>query len=255
MSRILFIPIGVFLLGCILGFAYGVQDEKVSIDPMQRLEQDLGGFKELASFLSHSSPEQIQKKFKSYGISQFEQSMIDDCPQYFSSSLRNQWHSLSGERYYIDSSGRPGRAYAYLPPIRSEGRQSTCQTNVGRWGDAENPFDDYDGGHMIGSQLGGWGGRANLVPQDLNFNRGNWLRIENKAADCSSIPSSRLFYYIASYYPNSSALVPNRMLMYLEDRSSRRYVVLRFDNVASGGSNGTAEANRGIDFLNSMGCR
>ncbi|WP_368669026.1 DNA/RNA non-specific endonuclease, partial [Corallococcus sp. CA053C] len=33
-----------------------------------------------------------------------------------------------------------------------------AETSVGQWGDAENPSNDYDGGHLIGSQLGGWGG-------------------------------------------------------------------------------------------------
>lgn len=38
---------------------------------------------------------------------------------------------------------------------------------------------------MIGAQLGGWGARANLVPQIANFNRGNWAQMENAVASCA----------------------------------------------------------------------
>jgi hypothetical protein len=41
-------------------------------------------------------------------------------------------------------------------PVRSgPDRIEACQGNVGEWGDAEDGENDYDGGHMIGSQLGG----------------------------------------------------------------------------------------------------
>ena len=54
------------------------------------------------------------------------------------------------------------------------------QSSVGQWGDAEDPSNNYDGGHIIGAQLGGWGGRLNLVPWDNQFNGGNWALIENQ---------------------------------------------------------------------------
>ncbi|RKH08874.1 hypothetical protein D7V97_18305, partial [Corallococcus sp. CA053C] len=56
-----------------------------------------------------------------------------------------------------------------------------------------------------------WGGRANLVPQDANFNRGNWVQLENKMAKCGSLPSGWLRYAIGANSPNSTALVPNNM--------------------------------------------
>lgn len=182
------------------------------------------------------------------------QELISDCPKYFPLSDRNTWQSFDGEYYYIDSSGRPSQAYKYLPLVVAAPRINSCQTSIGQWGDAEDPSNDYDGGHLIGSQLGGWGGRANIVPQDANFNRGNWVALENKMASCGSLPSGRLQYAIAVHYPNSTALVPDTMSMTITNRSTGANVVLSFQNVDYGGPNGTSEKNRGISFLTSQGC-
>ncbi|MEO1337785.1 MAG: DNA/RNA non-specific endonuclease, partial [Myxococcota bacterium] len=147
------------------------------------LEEDFGGPSSLMDFLSSSDESTIRAELALYDIGfvqhdlQATSNTLDDCPEFFPSSDRNKWHAFNGEYYYIDSSGRPQRAYAYLPPIAAEARSSSCQASIGRWGDQENPSNDYDGGHLIGSQLGGWGRRANIVPQDTNFNRGNWAQL------------------------------------------------------------------------------
>ncbi len=73
------------------------------------------------------------------------------------------------------TSTAPAGPTGHMPIFRRSSpllARTPVKRDVGRWGDAENPSNDYDGGHMIGSQLGGWGGQANLVPQDANFNRG-----------------------------------------------------------------------------------
>jgi hypothetical protein len=183
-----------------------------------------------------------------------ENELISDCVKNFPSGDRSIWHSFNGEFYYIEGSGRPYRAYSYLPPIASEPRSDSCQLNVGQWGDAENPSNDYDGGHMIGSQLGGWGKRANLVPQDANFNRGNWAVLENKVALCRALPNGRIRYYISVNYPNGSALIPNTFGMQITNQSSGASVSLSFTNTDSGGSNGVSEKNRGVSFLTNQGC-
>jgi len=119
---------------------------------------------------------------------------ISGCRERFPDALCGAWHAFNGEYYYVDSSGRPSGALTSLPPVAKEPRNPTCQRDVGRWGDDENPSDDYDGGHMIGHQLGGWGARLNLVPQDVNFNRGNWLQLENQVAECGGLPAGSLLY-------------------------------------------------------------
>jgi hypothetical protein len=179
---------------------------------------------------------------------------ITDCNRFFPSADRVKWHRFNGEFYYIDSAGRPNRAYADLPPIQAEARQSTCQTNIGQWGDAENPSNDYDGGHLIGSQLGGWGGRANIVPQDANFNRGNWAQLENKMATCGVLATAAMRYSINVDYPNATALVPSAFTMEITRQSNGAKITLRFTNVDGGGANGTAERQRGVAFLTANGC-
>jgi hypothetical protein len=204
-------------------------------------------------FESHLEDE-VREVLEQYGLGYATQELITDCTQTFPSGDRSTWHSLNGEYYYIDSAGRPNKAYTYLPPIASEARDDTCQASVGQWGDAANPGTDYDGGHMIGSQLGGWGRRANLVPQEANFNRGNYAQLENKMAQCGGLSSGRMLYSITVSYPNSTTLIPSTWNVYIQDRTQGDYVSLNFLNASQGGSNGTSERDRGVNFLSANGC-
>ena len=224
-----------------------------------QLEQDFGGPMGLMDFFGSHSEEEIREALKPYGVGyvvrgRVTEVAISDCSKYFPSGDRNKWHNFDGEYYFIDSAGRPNRAYKDLPPISAAARVDSCQTSVGQWGDAENPSNDYDGGHLIGSQLGGWGGRANLVPQDANFNRGNWVQLENKMATCGKLPSGRLRYTLGANYPNSTALVPNTMTMEIRNQSTGATVSMSFSNVDYGGSNGTNERTKGVNWLTSQGC-
>jgi len=244
---IVMVVVGAGMAGCTPAPASGTE-------PIDWMEADYGGPDRLMELLASGNEVEIRKRLDDYGIGFTRHELISDCPQYFPSGDRNTWHSFDGEFYYIESSGRPYRAYKDLPPIVAEARSTTCQANVGQWGDAENPSNDYDGGHMIGSQLGGWGKRANLIPQDANFNRGNWLVLENKMATCGSLPSGRIRYYIGANYPNGSALIPNNLTMQLTNRVTGASVSLSFSNTDGGGGNGVTEKNRGVSFLSGQGC-
>lgn len=241
---------GLFFAGC------GAESPDLGgAGPVSQIERDFGGPSGVLDFFESHTEEEIRRALAPYGVGYSASSTtIDDCPKYFPTGDRNVWHSLNGEYFFIDGSGRPHRAYSYLPPIVTEPRSDSCQGSVGSWGDAENPSNDYDGGHLIGSQLGGWGKRANLVPQDANFNRGNWVQLENKMAKCASLPSGRLRYYIGANYPNSSTLIPNNMTMEIRNQSSGSSVSLSFANADYGGTNGTNEKNRGVSFLTNQGC-
>lgn len=245
---------GLLLVGC------GVEQADLGGDEVARqMEQDFGGPDGLMEFFQTHPEDEIRAALAQYGVAyvvheRVRQQDISTCPKYFPSSDRSVWHNFDGEYYYIEAYGRPSRAYKYLPPISAAARWDSCQTSIGQWGDAENPSNDYDGGHLIGSQLGGWGGRANIVPQDANFNRGNWAQLENKMATCGSLPSGRIRYYIGTNYPNSTALVPNTFTMELRNQSTGSYVSLSFQNVDYGGSNGTYERNRGTTWLSNQGC-
>ncbi|HKO94801.1 MAG TPA: DNA/RNA non-specific endonuclease [Polyangiaceae bacterium] len=226
----------------------------------EALEHDLGGPGALMDFLSTSNHAQIAATLESYGMGYEmhhvgpDDKNITDCPQYFPSSDRNKWHAFDGEFYYIDGSGRPQRSYKYLPPISAAPRNETCQGNVGRWGDAENPGNNYDGGHLIAASLGGWGKRANLVPQDSNFNQGNWNQIEQQAAKCGALSSQRMLYQVTLSYPNGSTLIPSTFSLYLEDRSQGDSISRSFQNVDLGGSSGTSNRQALINFLIANGC-
>ncbi|QSQ24779.1 DNA/RNA non-specific endonuclease [Pyxidicoccus parkwayensis] len=251
--------LSVVVVGLLLGGCGATQADLGGDDVVGQMEQDFGGPSGLMDFFESHSDEEISATLAQYGVGyvvhgNVNAALISDCPKYFPSTDRSKWHSFDGEYYYIDSAGRPNRAYKDLPKIVAAPRVDACQTSVGQWGDAENSSNDYDGGHLIGSQLGGWGGRANLVPQDANFNRGNWAQLENKMALCGGLPAGRLRYTIGASYPNSTALIPNTLTMEIKNQSSGSSVSMSFSNVDYGGSNGTNERTRGVNWLTSQGC-
>ncbi|MDM4765777.1 DNA/RNA non-specific endonuclease [Pelomonas sp. SE-A7] len=252
------------LSGCGGGDDRGLTDSQ---EPVARLEAAYGGADGLRQFFDTHSAAQISAELSKYGIGyevhevetkskiqEAKPQAITDCVKYFPTADRTKWHNFNGEYYYIDSNGRPNKAYADLPPIKAEARQDSCQTSIGQWGDAENPSNDYDGGHLIGSQLGGWGGRANIVPQDANFNRGNWAQLENKMATCGGLATGAMRYSIDVAYPSASALVPSSFTMTITKQSNGAKVTMKFTNVDGGGPNGTADRIRGTDFLAANGC-
>jgi hypothetical protein len=178
---------------------------------------------------------------------------ITACPQRFPTADRGKWFRLAGaggyESHYIDSRGRPAVAYKSLGPIVTAPRQTTCQTNVGNW---EDPGSLYDGGHLIGSQLGGWGGRANLVPQHYNFNRGNWKRVEDQLARCGRLGSGAVRFYADVDYPNSSTLTPSQF--HADVQIAGQWRSADFYNQSGGGSSGSSQASGMVGWLSGKGC-
>lgn len=235
------------LVGC------GASARQPGEEPIDHLERDLGGPSGVMDLFANHSISEIEDVLADYEMG-YVPLNVTDCPEFFPSSDRSKWHTIGGESYYIDSAGRPSRAYSDLPPIVKEARMTSCQSKIGRWGDAENTSNDYDGGHLIGSQLGGWGGRANIVPQDANFNQGNWVALENKMAKCGSLASRRLHYYITVGYPSSTKLVPNTFGMEISNNSTGASVSLSFSNTDGGGSGGASTKTRGVNFLAAQGC-
>ncbi len=233
-----------------------------------RLLEDVGGVAGLGALLQTASNGELAATFARYGM-QFEvvdraaveatwedQGRMMDitaCPQFFPSGDRTKWFRLVGaggaEDHYIDSRGRPLTAYKTLPPVVTAARQETCQANVGNWGTAGTT---YDGGHLIGSQLGGWGGRANLVPQQYNFNRGNWVRIENQLALCARLGSGAVQYHVDVDYPNTTTLTPSAF--HADVGIGGAWKSADFTNTSGGGTNGTATATSMITWLQGRGC-
>ncbi len=187
-----------------------------------RFLRDVGGREGLTQLLTAGTTADLEAALAGHGIplevrdrdadeaAAAKNQDITACPQFFPTADRGKWFRLIGaggaEDHYIDSRGRPLTAYKTLGPITTAARQETCQANVGNWGAAGNT---YDGGHLIGSQLGGWGGRANLVPQQYNFNRGNWVKIENQLALCGRLGNGAVMYQVDVDYPSSTTLTPS----------------------------------------------
>lgn len=223
---------------------------------------DLGGLDGLSDFLNMASDDEAAAVFARYGMG-FEvidmsqadvlRRDITACPQRFPTSDRTKWFRLIGaggyESHYIDSRGRPATAFKSLGPVVTASRQSTCQATVGNWG---SPSSTYDGGHLIGSQLGGWGGRANIVPQHYNFNRGNWAKIENAVAKCDRLGSGKVEYHVDVDYSNSSTLTPSQF--HADVKIAGAWKSADFTNSAYGGSSGTSRANSMVSWLQGKGC-
>jgi hypothetical protein len=233
-----------------------------------RLLRDVGGLEGLARLRREASNETLAATFARHGIA-FE--VIDReaaeaeaealgklqditaCPQLFPTEDRGKWFRLIGaggaEDHYIDTRGRPLTSFKSLGPIVTAARQTTCQANVGNWGAAG---DTYDGGHMIGSQLGGWGGRANLVPQQYNFNRGNWVKIENALAKCGRLGNGAVEWHVDVDYPNTTTLTPSAF--HADIKIAGVWKSGSFTNTAYGGPNGTTTANSIVTWLQGKGC-
>jgi hypothetical protein len=278
--------VGLLLLGCSPGAApdgdaHEVTSARASSDT---LEKELGGPARLLEFFLTRSDDEIRNKLAAYGMRferhpdtqpAFEEGSTgfgapgifsrhlpegvpgddrDTCPKFYLDEPQHDntdvWHEINGEVYYVDWRGRPGAAYSKLPPVSSEPRKPMCQSNVGRWGASEDASQSFDGGHLIGSQLGGWGFRANLVPQNRNFNRGNWLQLENAMTKCASLSAERMVYRIAVNYgqgaDRNDKVVPLAFNMKVDDQTGPDDLDLHFANANYGGANGTAERQRGL---------
>ena len=229
---------------------------------------DVGGVDGLAGLLRTSSDAELAATFARYGMAfevvdrAVEESPGDDaarlrditaCPQRFPTSDRTKWFRLVGaggaEDHYVDSRGRPATAFKSLGPVTAAPRQTTCQTTVGNWA---TPASDYDGGHMIGSQLGGWGGRANLVPQQYNFNRGNWKRVEDAVARCGRLGSGRVEYHVDVDYPDATTLTPSQF--HADVKIGGVWKSADFTNTPGGGTYGASQATGMVSWLQSKGC-
>ena len=234
---------------------------------------DVGGIEGLADLLGGAPTARLEAVLAAHDIA-FERVVVDapaddasetarlaadgiaDCPMYFRAEDRQKWIQLVGaggsESHYIDAQGRPLSAYKRLPPVTDAARSTSCQTSIGNWA---TPPADYDGGHLIGSQLGGWGRRANIVPQHYNFNRGNWKRVEDQLALCGGLGSGAVEYYVTLAYPSGSTTVTPSRFTSNVSVSGSPWQNAYFTNAPGGGPDGTAQATSMRTWLQGRGCR
>jgi hypothetical protein len=84
----------------------------------------------------------------------------------------------------IDDWGLPRESrqtWTKLSPPYPAVVKKKCQVKVGGWG-----YDGDEGGHLIGGNIGGYGGRANLAPQNPTLNHGQWNRVANTVSFCAN---------------------------------------------------------------------
>lgn len=125
-----------------------------------------------------------------------------DCVPFYGSGLRGKSFTDHGQTVAVDAVGRPWYAEktwaSHVTPSNG-GRDESCQGEVAGWG---MPGDQ--GGHLIPAALGGWPGRANLVPQNGGkggMNGSVWRVIENALARCVG-GDYQIQYGVTATYPD-----------------------------------------------------
>lgn len=94
----------------------------------------------------------------------------------------NTTYELNGYKYTTDAEGRIKKVEGKLR-LESADRNPYAQRTVGV-GDGRLP--DDQGGHLIGSQFGGYGGKENLTPmagEINNYHAGEWGQMEKNWAE------------------------------------------------------------------------
>ncbi|MCZ4223983.1 DNA/RNA non-specific endonuclease [Pedobacter rhodius] len=92
----------------------------------------------------------------------------------------NSEYEANGYKYKTDGQGRIINAKGKLSKAVKGGRNPYAQRTVGK-GDGRLAGDH--GGHLIGDQFGGSGGKENMVPMDgqvNNYHKGKWGQMEKK---------------------------------------------------------------------------
>ena len=248
--------LGALLLGAFVllaGAASAATPDKPRPDSYDALMARLGGESIFRMYLRTMSPQGLQAILRLHGSdlvihNDIQPMDVNDCPERFPESDRNKWHLINGGHYYIDSQGRPQAAYRNLPPVQAASRDTSCQGFVndlapGTW----------DAGHLIAASLGGWGRRANLVPQNPNFNQQNWNYMEQQVAKCAALGSGSVLYKVQVAYPSADTNLPSTFTADITIGSDN--IKRTFQNTTGGGSNGTAYKDQIRSWLIEHGCQ
>ncbi len=239
-------------------------DQTIGFDPYNRFVQSKGGEIETAFWLERSSDADIRFELGKFGIS-FEHETaatmdssaaapqaVDGCPVRFDAADRNKIWKLAGNTFYIDSQGRPKSGFRFIPPVTAGKRDSTCQSGVAKLGPGGTA--NFDGGHMVGTQFGGWGKRLNLVPQNITFNRGNWLQVENAFAKCKVKTASSVLYKVTVTYDNATTNVPSTFRLDYEFSGKKGFAVFKNANDPASFDQNTALRKQVVADAQNNGC-
>lgn len=170
--------------------------------PHLKLIRDLGGYSQFSAFLRKNaqSPEVVQQKFSQYGLKYNAPNSkmlaplnYRDCVKFFPTADRGQTFTIIEHlmNSSIDGEGRPFLSSKIFPAYGLKDRQPKCQAWIGNLF-TDNSYIDWQGGHLIGYESGGYGGRANVVPQNSNFNGGRYQILEKTLRSCTNLWQPRI---------------------------------------------------------------
>jgi DNA/RNA non-specific endonuclease len=204
----------------------------------------------------------------STGVGSITTQALTDCSKFFSGRDVNSFFSYKKNYIYTDYSGRPrvsSQQFDVFSPTAAP-RQPNCQRLVGSWGYLKaNVRGQYDGGHLVGSALGGFGGRVNMVPQERNFNRGVWAQMERAMRSCRwGFPppccNGALFgkLSVRPEYANPTDVTPIKINWFVSVTPGFGPTQVwseNFYNLAGGGFSGPRHLVEFKNFLRKFGCR
>ncbi|SQD95843.1 hypothetical protein FMEAI12_3350018 [Parafrankia sp. Ea1.12] len=133
-------------------------------------------------------------------------------------------HTIKGYTFTVDEHGRTRRATGTLnvdTPDRRDAAAAREARAAGKPGD--------DAGHLIGHRFNPPEGRINLVPQDMNLNRGAYRSLENKLAQAARDKSVEVDIRVV--YPEGSQRPSGIAIRYKIDGETE---IVRFRNRAGG---------------------
>lgn len=209
--------------------------------------------------------EQQDNNLSSLGINE----IMTLCEKYFPLSDANKSYTLGSNEVYIDGLGRPGASSIMLKPNLSGTRQETCQTKIGNlW--LPNPYPKfYAGGHLVAAELGGWGGRANIVPMFADLNGpipGNdgrptpWRYAEKAVGGCRILSNtSKPKYRVIAIY-NDDSVIPEQFTMEViytglpKVNGIEQRTFYKVPNLSRGGTFGQSAAQIFAASLTKYGC-
>ena len=96
--------------------------------------------------------------------------------------LPNHNYELNGHKHTTDAKGRIKTVEGELRPDPAK-RNKSAQSGVGA---DDGRLSTNEGGHLIGSQFGGYRNVENLTPMDKkinNYHKGEWGKMEKRWAD------------------------------------------------------------------------
>lgn len=190
------------------------------------------------------------QSIKSLGIDS-----LTECPQYFPYEYRNKILRVSNQFIGIDAIGRPWYAAKMLGARAPTSQRVACQTTVGTWGVAGDV-----GGHMIASTMDGFPGRANLFPQNGNFNNSPWKVVENSVRRCLSVRKPIVYRVNLTFSGNSlrpdrvGAAVTTYRNYFMIPLIPQAQVGVGFSNSYGGGPTGLTDARNFAQTLSTLGC-